>query len=200
MIQALEQWSDEALADEAKGGSSACFELLVRRYQTGLLAFLQRSLNRADAEDVLQETFIQIYAHLDRYNNQYRFKAWAFVITRRLMIDRLRQIKRLKQQTAEEIEVAIKHDPSAGIEQSEQSSRIWSLAKKYLDDQPFQALWLHYAEELDTHEIAHVMQRSWVWVKTSLFRSRRKLKPYLEKEIADFSTIPLRYQAGEPCQ
>jgi hypothetical protein len=41
-------------------------------------------------------------------------------------------------------------------------------------------VWLYYVEGMPTREVAAVLERSWVSVKTMLFRARRKLRSLLQ--------------------
>ncbi len=179
-LPSLETWSDEQLALEAQAGSSACFEELVRRYQARLMGFLGRSVMRADAEDVTQEAFVQAFLNLDRYSTRWRFKTWLFVIAQRLMIDRLRRQKRQRTtRDVSEADAVTAIDASDALTAGEQSARLWSIARETLGEEPMRAIWLHYVEGMNTRDVARVMDRSWVWVKTALHRARRKLEPVL---------------------
>lgn len=179
-MQPLDTWSDEQLALEAQAGSSACFEEIVRRYQTRLLGFLMRAVTRADAEDITQDAFVQAYLNLGRYRSKWRFKTWLFVIAQRLMIDRLRKQKRRRtSREVNETDAVSIDDSSAHAATSEQSARLWSIARATLGEESMRAIWLHYVEGMDTRDVARVMGRSWVWVKTTLHRARRKLGPVL---------------------
>ena len=65
-------------------GCAACFDELVRQFQSPLLHFLIRRLgSRQDAEDVLQETFLAAFRNLDRYQSTWRFSTWVFTIASR---------------------------------------------------------------------------------------------------------------------
>ena len=181
MPSPLASWTDEALAAEARAGSSACFEVLVERYQVRLNRFLLRSLNQHDAEDVVQDAFVQAYLNLSRFDPKYRFKTWLFVIAQRLMIDRLR--KKRPMVDVEEIDVAKHENPHDRVLSDERSSVLWKVAKRELSDEAYRAMWLHYVEEMGTVEVAKVLKRSWVWVKTTLHRSRRKLAPHVRSLV-----------------
>ncbi len=198
MADTLDTWSDEQLASEAKGGSSACFEALVRRYQVRLIRFTLRSLHQADAEDVVQDAFVQAYVNLHRYDDRYRFKTWMFVIAQRLTIDRLRSPK-ASSADVQEIDVPSHDNPHDRAAMSERSSRLWSIAKRELGEEIFRAVWLHYVEEMSTPDVAKVLGRSWVWVKTSLHRARKKLAPHVGT-LADEHNVKISAKAGDVCQ
>jgi RNA polymerase sigma-70 factor (ECF subfamily) len=73
--------SDEQLLDSYRHGERAAFALLVGRYQRELYHFLVRFLgNRAAAEDVFQETFLQVHQSAEQFDPQRRFRPWLFTI------------------------------------------------------------------------------------------------------------------------
>lgn len=74
--------TDEALfARYRDGGDREALRVLIDRYRDELLAFLTRFLgNRAAAEDVFQETFLQIHVAAASFDVDRRFKPWLFTI------------------------------------------------------------------------------------------------------------------------
>jgi RNA polymerase sigma-70 factor, ECF subfamily len=170
-----DQATDEELARDARAGSLACFEELVRRYQVPLLRFLQRRSPRPeDAEDVLQDTFLRAYQSLNKYNDHYRFKTWLFTIAYRLAVSAARATR----PTMALVDSAFSADqggPDGDALRRESHETLWDLARRTLGDEQYAVLWLHYVEDASPRDIATVMGRSWVWVRTALHRSRRKL-------------------------
>lgn len=80
-INGAEGRADEQLLDDYSGGDSAAFAQLVSRYQRELYHFLVRFLgNRASAEDVFQETFLQVHQSAEQFDPQRRFRPWLFTI------------------------------------------------------------------------------------------------------------------------
>jgi RNA polymerase sigma-70 factor (ECF subfamily) len=72
---------DEQLLDDYRHGDSAAFAQLVSRYQRELYHFLVRFLgNRASAEDVFQETFLQVHQSAEQFDPARRFRPWLFTI------------------------------------------------------------------------------------------------------------------------
>ena len=64
------------------------FEYLFNRYRDAIRQLLvQRVGSEDDADDLLQETFIKVYLHLDRYNAGYTFGQWVYTIARNTFID-----------------------------------------------------------------------------------------------------------------
>lgn len=83
--------SDEELLAEFLSGQTECFELLVRRHSPELFRFLARfSGNAAAAEDLVQETFLQVYLSAESFDRSRRFKPWLFTIAANKARDLLR--------------------------------------------------------------------------------------------------------------
>lgn len=73
--------TDEALLEAYLEGDRAAFERLMSRYSNELIHFLTRFLgSRAAAEDVFQETFLQIHLSAETFDPERRFKPWLFTI------------------------------------------------------------------------------------------------------------------------
>lgn len=79
--RSLDQPSDEILLDAYLHGDRAAFTTLMGRYSNELLHFLTRFLgSRAAADDVFQETFLQIHLSAETFDPERRFKPWLFTI------------------------------------------------------------------------------------------------------------------------
>jgi RNA polymerase sigma-70 factor (ECF subfamily) len=75
------------LVGAAADGDHRAFRRLVDRHYDACLRYAARMLDdRADAEDVVQETFVRAYAGLPRYEDRGRFGAWLF----RILVNRCR--------------------------------------------------------------------------------------------------------------
>jgi RNA polymerase sigma-70 factor (ECF subfamily) len=73
--------TDEELLAGYREGNRASFAALVERYQRELFHFLVRFLgDRAAAEDIFQETFLQVHQSADQFDLQRRFRPWLFTI------------------------------------------------------------------------------------------------------------------------
>ncbi len=90
---------EQLLADYLQGDKSA-FAELVRRYQQELYSFLQRFVADATiAEDLFQETFIQVYRNAGLFDPQRRFRPWLFTIAANKARDYLRSSGRRASQS-----------------------------------------------------------------------------------------------------
>ena len=73
--------TDEQLLEAYRFGEKTTFSQLVERYQRELFHFLVRFLgDRAAAEDIFQETFLQVHQSADQFDPQRRFRPWLFTI------------------------------------------------------------------------------------------------------------------------
>jgi len=84
--------SDEELVDRFRQGRGDAFEALVTRYRHELFHFLVRFVgNRASAEDIFQEAFLQVHQSIDTFDVTRRFKPWLFTIAANKARDFLRR-------------------------------------------------------------------------------------------------------------
>lgn len=73
--------TDEELLAAYRAGDRGSFANLVERYQRELFHFLVRFLgDRAAAEDIFQESFLQVHQSADQFDLQRRFRPWLFTI------------------------------------------------------------------------------------------------------------------------
>ena len=80
-LGSTDERADEELVAAYRMGDRASFPMLVDRYQRELFHFLVRFLgDRAAAEDVFQETFLQVHQSADQFDPQRRFRPWLFTI------------------------------------------------------------------------------------------------------------------------
>ena len=90
--QSLQQMSDEELVAAYQAGRSEAFEALVERYRQELFHFLLRFVRRrASADDLFQETFLQVHLSADTFDTSRRFKPWLFTIAANKARDLLRK-------------------------------------------------------------------------------------------------------------
>jgi len=92
-------------------GDEEALRLLVERWQTPVLRFLERMLGeREEARDLAQETFVRLYRAAPRYRPRERFRSWLFRIAGNLARGRLRRRKVLRWVPFD----PFRHDPADG--------------------------------------------------------------------------------------
>jgi RNA polymerase sigma-70 factor (ECF subfamily) len=69
--------SEVELIDRIRMGETGLFEILIRRNNSSLYKVgMSYGYNHQDVEDLMQETFIAAYIHLDKFENRSSFKTW----------------------------------------------------------------------------------------------------------------------------
>ena len=87
--------TDEALLERYLDGDTASFRELIARYEPDLLRFLHRFLgDRQAAEDVFQDTFLQVHISGRTFDRSRRFRPWIFTIAANKARDLLRRKSR----------------------------------------------------------------------------------------------------------
>jgi len=86
--------TDETLAARAAAGDDSAFEAIVRRYQARVFRLASRLTSDADAPDVLQETFLQVYRHLSSFRGESQFGTWLYRIATNAALMHRRGTKR----------------------------------------------------------------------------------------------------------
>lgn len=93
-LRAGERDTDRDLVDRAKGGDADAFGQLVRRHQPRIHRLAVHMLrDRAEAEDVAQETFIRAYQAIGRFDGRSEPYTWFYRITINLSLNRIRSRK-----------------------------------------------------------------------------------------------------------
>lgn len=80
----------QAIGARLAAGEAGALEECYRRLGPMVLGYLRRYVPPADAEDVLQKVFIELWRHTDRYDPNRPLQAWVFDIARKRAIDHLR--------------------------------------------------------------------------------------------------------------
>lgn len=84
--------SDEELLEKFQSGQREAFGALVRRYQGELFGYLRRYLGEhALAEDVVQNTFLQVFVKIAQYEAGRAARPWLYTIATHQAIDALRR-------------------------------------------------------------------------------------------------------------
>jgi len=90
--EALQHCSDEELLEQFCHGQTETFGILVRRYERELYGYLRRYLGDASlAEDVFQNTFLQVYVKSGQYEPGRPVRPWLYTIATHQAIDAMRR-------------------------------------------------------------------------------------------------------------
>lgn len=74
---AWEAIPDDEVVERVRGGETALYEILMRRYNLRVYRVARTILrNDAEAEDVMQEAYVRAYQHLDQFAGKAKFSTW----------------------------------------------------------------------------------------------------------------------------
>ncbi len=198
----MERESDVQLIQRILSGDEAAFGVLVEKHQRSVHALAWRKIGDFhDAEEITQDTFLQVYKKLPTLKDPYKFAGWLYVIANRLCLDWIRKknlgIQSLEDTPVEEVEKAsYTHHVS---EQSEMASseRRREIVKKLLAKLPESertVMTLHYLGEMTVKEISKFLGISVSAIHNRLYRARKRLKAQEERfvqEVLSSVQIPI---------
>ena len=177
---------DVALIERILAGDEDAFASLIRKYQQQVHAQALRKIDDFQiAEDIVQETFLQVYQRLETLEDPKLFPKWLYVIVNRRCIAWLRK-NRLQTESLEEIDiseieteaysryVAAEHEKATVEAQRDLVQKL--LAK--LKERDREVITLHYFEEMTSSEIGEFLGVSENTIKSRLRRARQQLKKY----------------------
>jgi len=186
---------DGELVRLARAGDHGAFYALVSRYQRGLYrAALAITRSPADAEDVLQETFLRAFEHLDQFRGEARFQTWLTQIALNTARMRLRKehgdLWESLDRPRETEDGVLPRDVTEWRENPEQL-----LSRQEIERHLHQALnglpagyraviALRDLQMLSTQETADLLGLSVANVKTRLLRARLQLRERLAPHFA----------------
>jgi RNA polymerase sigma-70 factor (ECF subfamily) len=184
---------DEAvLVAQAKDGDTRAFGDLVRRYEGKIFRLANHiTQNREDAEDVLQETFMKAYEHLEQFKGDSKFYTWIVRIAVNQALMKLRRRKTDKSVSLDEQidtgEDTVVREIAAWGEDPEQQFTREELGE-ILDgaieslEPPYRSVFvLRDVEDLSTEETAEALGLSVPAVKSRLLRARLQLREKLTR-------------------
>ena len=191
-VSSLAGIDESQLVTQAREGDARAFSELVRRYEGKIFRLAQHiTQNREDAEDVLQESFLKAYEHLDQFQGQSKFYTWIVRIAVNQALMKLRRRRSDKSVSLDETidtgEDTVTREIAAWDENPEQKfgreelggildSAIESLAPPYRS-----VFVLRDMNELSTEETAEALGLSVPAVKSRLLRARLQLREKLSR-------------------
>lgn len=137
---------------------------------------LRITLDRAEAEDVVQDTLIRVWSKRDEWDKLESVEAYCLTVARNLAIDRSQKAEaRNLELTPETQDFPDALTPDRQLEQKEQFRLIHRLMNE-LPEKQRTVLQLRDVEEKSYKEIAEVMGLTEEQVKVNLFRARQRIK------------------------
>ncbi len=191
-----------------KRGDRAAFEALVVKYQQPIANLLGRMLgDPAEAEDLTQGVFIQVFRSAHRYRDSARFSTWVFTIARNLCLNELRRRARHPAESLDATHPDDASQPLHPVADARGLSPPDELLRRELEHKIQEALdalppsqrlavLLCRQEDLSYEDIARILDCSLSATKSLIHRGRetlkQRLKPYLR--TGQWSPAPGREQ------
>jgi len=185
----------DILVARAKAGDLEALEALYRAFETPVYNLARRICRSPeDAEDVLQETFLKAYTHLDRFQGDSRFYTW---IVRIAVNESLMKLRKRKSDRTVSLDEPVEtgedeYMPREVVDWGENPEQryarqemndILSRALNELEPSFRIVVYLRDVENLSTEETAEMLDLSVPAVKSRLLRGRLKLRERLNQHF-----------------
>jgi RNA polymerase sigma-70 factor, ECF subfamily len=193
-----ERESDQLLVERVQAGDKRAFDVLVSKYQRRLMRLVSRLVHdTAEAEDVVQETFIKAYRALRHFRGDAAFYTWLYRIgintAKNYLVTQGRRTPTSSDTDAEQAEsfddgqrLRDNNTPESVLA----SKQIAATVNAAMDVLPIElrtAIVLREIEGLSYEEISEIMACPIGTVRSRIFRAREviaeKLKPLLDMPI-----------------
>ncbi len=171
----LKLQGDERLIAMARAGNAGAFETIVDRYQGRLLGFCRQMLGSTeDAEDVLQEVFVNAYRAMLADEREINLRPWLYRIARNRCLNHLRKPTADAQESMDMVPAVDAASTAEKVHNREEFRQILSDVNKLPETQR-SALLLREMDALSYEEIAAAMDTTVPSVKSLLVRARISL-------------------------
>jgi RNA polymerase sigma-70 factor (ECF subfamily) len=176
---------DEALIQQVLGGETAPFELLMRRYNERVYRAARAIVrDEQEAEDVMQQAYVNAFTHLRQFTGAARFSTW---LTRIAINEALARVRRQgKYESFDDelstVEPLMSNRPAENPEREAFAHELRGLLEWAIDSLPDgmrEVFVLREVEGLNTLEVAACLDVSEDVVKTRLSRGRAALRRLL---------------------
>ena len=172
--------NEDEIVEKCRAGDIGAFKMIYQRYERPLLHTARRMLGRReDAEDAVQQTFINLYRAVHRFKSGARFSTWLFRIHLNVCYDALRKRRRAPtdQLEIDPADRAPACDPHLG---TEIDRAIEALPRR------MRACFVLYAVEgFEQKEVARILKISVGGVKSNVFHARERLRAALAPRLQE---------------
>ncbi len=194
----LKLQGDEKLIAMARAGNPGAFEAIVDRYQGRLLGFCRQMLGSTeDAEDVLQEVFVNAYRAMLADEREINLRPWLYRIARNRSLNHLRKPTADAQESMDMVPAVEASSTAEKVHNREEFRQILSDVNKLPETQR-SALLLREMDALSYEEIAAAMETTVPSVKSLLVRARISLAEASQARLLTCGEV--RIELGEAAE
>lgn len=181
--------TDEEVVERVRGGETALFEVIMRRYNQRLYRVARTILgDETEAEDVMQQAYVNAYLNLHQFAGRARFSTW---LTKIAVYEALARVKRQRRQGLEPLPEAeegeeMLRSQSPDAEQRAYANEIGGFVESAIAAMPevYRTTFvLREIEGLSVAEVASCLDVSADTVKTRVHRARTRLRADLSQRV-----------------
>lgn len=194
--------TDLDLIEQILAGHTALFELLMRRYNERVYRAARAIVrDEHEAEDVMQQAYVNAFTHLRQFNGAAQFPTWLTRIAINEALARVRHQNRHEAFDDElgNVEPFMSTDPAGNPERNAFTGELRGLLEWAIDELPNgtrEVFMLREVEGLSTAEVAECLSVSEDVIKTRLSRGRAVLRRLLLKRTG--ATAPDAFRFYRP--
>jgi len=201
----IEGWTDEEVVERVKGGETALYEILMRRYNQRLYRTARAILkDEAEAEDVMQDAYVRAFQNLNQFEGRAPFSAWLLRIAVNEALGRKRgrdrNVSFEEGNENGEISMSIAEtgpDPEQNATRAELGHMLEE-AVLTLPEAYRTVVMLRDVEELSTAETATALELSEENVKIRLYRAHAMMREMLFARVGADAKKAFPFM-GEQC-
>ncbi len=194
----LKLQGDAKLIAMARSGNPGAFETIVDRYQGRLLGFCRQMLGSTeDAEDVLQEVFVNAYKAMLADEREINLRPWLYRIARNRCLNHLRKPTADAQESMDMVPEVDAASTAEKVHNREEFRQLLADVKKLPETQR-SALLLREMDALSYEEIAAAMDTTVPSVKSLLVRARISLAEASQARLLTCGEV--RIELGEAAE
>lgn len=168
-------------------GDESGFAEIVNDYSKNLLYFINGFVNNMTiAEDLMEDVFVDLIVHKNRYKGKSSFKTYLFAVARNKAVDYVRKHKR---------EISIPFEESSDLEElisdiiKTEKNKAVAKALDRINSEYKTVLNLIYFEDMSYDDISKILKKTTKQVKNIAYSARKSLKATLEKEGFNYEEV-----------
>ena len=163
----------EALIEQMSNGELSAMGELYKLIETDIFSYaLSRTANKADAEDITQDTFVQVWKNATQYRPIGKPLAWIFTIEKNLIRRQFNRNRRLVSLD----ELMDTEDGDGDFSESVINSELICQLLAFLSEEEREIISLHIVSGLKHREIARFLEKPLSTVLSKYNRAIKKLR------------------------
>src|SRR5687767_12668849 len=180
LLEQCDELSDQQVVSSVLAGQTSLFEVLMRRHNERVYRAARAIVkDEREAEDVMQQAYVNAYTHLRQFDGRAQFATWLTRIAVHEALARVRRRGRYEPLEDSFLETLMPIEPTADPERQTFARELSTLLESAVDrlgDGYREVFMLRQVEGLSTSETAHALDVSEDVVKTRLSRARAALQ------------------------